>query len=238
MTNTTRFPGESAAYREARDALLEAEIELKKKTEEVAAMRRRLPPGGEVPTDYAFEEGPPDPSDPSTATHPVRLSELFGDKPTLVLYSYMFGPAMKAPCPLCTSFLDGIEGQAHHIRQSVAVAVTAKSPIQRIRDLARSRGWRRLRLVSSAGTTYQRDYHGEDADGDQMPMMNVFVKDGARVRHFWGSEMLYASDRKRDGVDARHIDIMWPLWNVLDLTPQGRGETWYPSLRYPDEPGR
>jgi predicted dithiol-disulfide oxidoreductase (DUF899 family) len=183
--STTRFPGESAAYRDARDALLKAEIELKVRTEQVAALRRSLPPGGE-PQDYAFEEGPPDPSDPSGAVRPVRLSELFGDRPTLVLYSYMYGPAMKAPCPLCTSFLDGLEGQAHHIRQTVALAVTAKSPIARIRELARGRGWRRLRLVSSAQNSYQRDYHGEDAEGHQMPMMNVFVKRDGGVRHFWG----------------------------------------------------
>jgi predicted dithiol-disulfide oxidoreductase (DUF899 family) len=232
--STTRFPGESAAYRDARDALLKAEIELKVRTEQVAALRRSLPPGGE-PHDYAFEEGPADPSDPSGAVRPVRLSELFGDKPTLVLYSYMYGPAMKAPCPLCTSFLDGLEGQAHHIRQTVALAVTAKSPIARIRELARGRGWRRLRLVSSAQNTYQRDYHGEDAEGHQMPMMNVFVKRDGGVRHFWGSEMLHASDRAGDGMDSRHIDIMWPLWNVLDLTPGGRGETWYPALKYADE---
>jgi len=231
-----RFPGESPAYREARDALLQAEIELRAKTEEVAALRRRLPLGGEVPEDYAFEEGPADPSDPGAATKRVRLSELFGGQSSLVLYSYMYGPGMKAPCPLCTSFLDGLDGQAHHIRQSVALAVTAKSPIERIRKLARGRGWRRLRLVSSAGTSYQRDYHGEDGGGEQWPMMNVFVKKDGKVRHFWGTEMLYATDRAKAGMDSRHIDIMWPLWNVLDTTPQGRGETWYPKLRYDDEP--
>ncbi len=232
--DSVRFPGENAAYREARDKLLQAEIDLKKKTEEVAALRRRLPLGGKVAQDYVFEEGAADIEDKTTVKK-VRLSELFGDKSTLVLYSYMYGPNMKAPCPLCTSFLDALDAQAHHIRQSVALAVTAKSPIQRIRDFARTRPWRRLRLVSCAETTYQHDYHGELEGGDQMPMMNVFVKKGGDVHHFWGTEMLYASDRKKDGVDARHIDIMWPLWNVLDLTPQGRGETWYPALKYPSE---
>ena len=233
---STTFPGESDAYREARDTLLLAEIELRRKTEEVAALRRRLPLGGEVPIDYVFEEGLADPSDPAQVVRPVRLSELFGDKSTLVLYSYMYGPDAKAPCPLCTSFLDGLDAQAHHIRQSVALAVTAKSPILRIRELARGRGWKRLRLVSSAHTTYQREYHGEDDAGDQWPMMNVFVRSAGKIRHSWGSEMLYATDRAQDGMDSRHIDIMWPLWNVLDLTPQGRGTTWYPALKYPDEP--
>lgn len=219
--STTRYPGESGAYRDARDALLKAEIELKVKTEQVAAMRRRLPPGGEVPEDYVFEEGPADPSDPSPTVRSVRLSDLFGQKPTLVLYSYMYGPDMKAPCPLCTSFLDALDGQAHHIRQNAALAVSAKSPIARIRELARGRRWGRLRLVSSAQSSYTRDYHGEDGEGHQMPMMNVFVKRDGKVRHFWGSEMLFASDCQRDGVDARHIDIMWPL--VERAGPHARG---------------
>jgi predicted dithiol-disulfide oxidoreductase (DUF899 family) len=229
----TRFPGESAAYREARNDLLKAELELKRQTEQVAVMRRRLPEGGRVPEDYAFDEGAADLAD-ATTVRSVRLSELFGDKPTLVLYSFMYGPNMKVPCPMCTSFLDGLNGQAHHIRQAAALAVTAKSPIARLRDFARGRAWNRLRLVSSAGSTYQRDYHGEGEDGDQWPMMNVFVKKGGGIHHFWGSEMLYASDRKKDGMDSRHIDIMWPLWNVLDLTPEGRGSTWYPTLAYPE----
>jgi predicted dithiol-disulfide oxidoreductase (DUF899 family) len=221
---TTRFPGESASYRAARDELLRAEIELKKKVEEVAALRRRLPPGGEVPQDYVFDED----------SRQVRLSELFGDKSTLVLYSFMYGPKMEAPCPMCTSFLDALDAQAHHITQQVALAVTAKSPIARIREFARGREWKRLRLASSQGSTYQRDYHGETESGAQMPMMNVFTKREGKIRHFWGSEMLYASDRAKDGMDSRHIDILWPLWNVLDLTPNGRGDTWYPALKYAD----
>jgi predicted dithiol-disulfide oxidoreductase (DUF899 family) len=235
--SSKRFPGESPAYRDARDALLAAELELKKKTEQVAALRRRLPLGGEVKEDYAFDEvvAPIADATDETRVRSVRLSELFGDKSTLVLYSYMYGPSMKAPCVMCTSFLDGIDGQAHHIRQTVALAVTAKSPIARVRELARGRGWRRLRLLSSAGSTYQRDYFGESDTGDQWPMMNVFAKKDGKVHHFWGSEMLFASDRAKDGVDSRHIDIMWPLWNVLDLTPGGRGETWHPTLKYPDD---
>jgi predicted dithiol-disulfide oxidoreductase (DUF899 family) len=226
-----RFPGETQSYREARDALLAAEIDLKKQVEAVAALRRALPPGGPVPEDYTFDEGGADPADVTTA-RAVRLSELFGDKKTLVLYSYMYGPAMSAPCPMCTSFLDALDGQAHHLGRSVALAVAARSPIQRVRELAHGRGWTRLRLLSSAGSTYHPDYHGEDASGAQMPMMNVFTRVGSRVHHFWGSEMLYASDRAKDGIDARHIDMLWPLWNVLDLTPEGRGTTWYPALRY------
>jgi predicted dithiol-disulfide oxidoreductase (DUF899 family) len=223
--NEIRFPGESDAYRAARKELLDAERELRAKTEQVAALRRKLPHGGEPPTDYVFEEGVEE-------VREVRLSELFGDKKALVLYSFMFGPDAKAPCPLCTSFLDGLEAQVQHIEQQVALAVTAKSPSPRICAFADTRGWTRLRLVSSHRSTYQRDYHGELASGAQMPMMNVFTKVDGKVRHFWGSELLYVTDREKEGIDSRHIDILWPLWNILDLTPQGRGATWYPALTY------
>jgi predicted dithiol-disulfide oxidoreductase (DUF899 family) len=224
-----RFPGESKAYRDARDELLKAEMDLRDRVEQVAALRRKLPPGAEPPQDYLFEEGAADIADASTVRE-VRLSELFGDKQTLVLYCYMYGPSAKAPCPLCTSFLDGIEAQAPHLTQHVALAVTAKSPIQRIREFARGRGWTRLRLLSSSRSTYQHDYHGELEDGAQMPMMNVFTKRDGKVRHFWASEMLHAT--KPEGMDARHIDIAWPLWNVLDMTPGGRDPKWRPALTY------
>jgi predicted dithiol-disulfide oxidoreductase (DUF899 family) len=224
-----RFPGESPSYRTARNKLLAAEVALRGKTEDVAALRRKMPLGGKLKQDYAFEEGGRDMADKNTV-RTVHLSDLFGDKDTLVLYSYMYGPNMDAPCPMCTSFLDGLDAQAPHISQTVALAVTAKSPIARIREFARGRGWQNLRLVSSHGTTYQHDYHGETAGGDQMPMMNIFVKRKGKIHHFWASEMLHAKSKK--GTDSRHIDAIWPLWNVLDLTPGGRGKDWYPALEY------
>ena len=142
----------------------------------------------------------------------------------------MFGPQMPAPCPMCTSMLDGLDAQAPHVTQRVNVAVVAKSPIARIREFARDRGWRHLRLLSSAANTYNRDYHGETDDGAQMPMMNVFTRRKGRIYHTWASEMLFVPPDR--GQDGRHVDSIWPLWNVLDLTPEGRGKTWYPKLRY------
>ena len=214
-----RFPNESDAYRAARNALLTAEIELRRQTEAVAAQRRALPEGGELPEDYVFEgeEGP------------VRMSELFGDKSTLALYSYMYGPKMEKPCPSCTSMLDGMNGQALHITQQVALAVVAKSPLERILAFTRPRGWTGLRLLSSAGNSYSIDYKGEDADDSQNPMMNVFTRAGGKMRHAWASELMSAP--RDPGQDPRHVDTIWPLWNVLDLTPQGRG-AWYPKLNY------
>jgi len=214
------FPNESAKYRSSRKELLKAEIALRRQIEKVAALRRKLPPGGEVPQDYVF----------TSATGPVKLSELFGRGNTLVAYSFMYGPDMKHACPMCTSFLDGLNGNAQHVAQRTNLAVIAKSPIVRILEYGRGRGWNNLRLLSSAGTTYNRDYHGETEKGAQMPMMNVFVKKDRKVRHFYGSELLYAPEDK--GQNARHNDLMWSLWNVLDLTPEGRGNDWYPKLAY------
>lgn len=216
-----RFPGESAEYRGARNELLEAERILRRDVERVAAMRRALPLGGEVPQDYVFdgEEGP------------VRLSELFdGGKDSLIVYSYMFGPQMKQPCVMCTSILDALDGEAPHVMQRVNLAVVARSPIERIAGFARPRGWRNLRLLSSANNSYNRDYHGEDEKGAQMPNANVFVRRDGKVRHFYSTELLF--EPAEPGQDGRHVDMFWPLWNLFDLTPEGRGTNWYPRLAY------
>lgn len=224
MENSRRFPGESVEYRAARDRLLEAEIGLRRQTEKVAALRRELPLGGAVATDYAFTRW--DRGAPVT----VRMSELFGDKDTLLLYSFMFGPEMERPCPMCTCMLDGLDGAVDHLEQRVALGVVAKSPIERVMAFAGERGWRRLPMLSSAGTTYNRDYRGEDEDGAQDSRMNVFVRRGGNIHLFWSSEMnLQPSD---PGQNQRHVDLLWPLWNALDMTPEGRGTDWYPSLRY------
>jgi predicted dithiol-disulfide oxidoreductase (DUF899 family) len=220
-TKTARFPGESRAYRTARNKLLDAELKLRKQVERVAALRRKLPPGGKVPHDYEFEE---------EGGRKVRLSQLFErGKNTLILYSYMYGPKMEKPCPMCTSFLDSLDGAAPHIVQRASLAVVARSPIERILEFTRSRGWRNLRLLSSAGNTYNRDYHGEASDGSQMPSLNVFIRRSGVVRHFFHTELMFAKAEK--GQNQRHIDMAWPLWNVLDFTPEGRGD-WYPKLEY------
>jgi len=224
--HAVRFPNENADYRKARNGLLNAEIELRRQIERVAALRRALPLGGPPPEDYAFEEA----STNDGAARRVRLSELFGKHATLVAYSYMYGPQMEKPCPSCTSMLDGLNGQAEHVQQRVGLVVIAKSPIERIRAAARERGWTRLRLLSSAGNTYNRDYHGENASGSQRPCLNVFTRRDGTVRHFWASEMMFAPSDP--GQDPRHVDMIWPLWNVLDCVPEGRGSDWYPQLRY------
>ena len=215
-----KFPNETKQYRTARKKLLDAEIALRRQIEKVAALRRKLPNGGELAQDYVF----------TSQDGPVKLSELFERGNTLLAYSFMFGPQMKNACPMCTSFLDGLNGNAQHIAQRANLVVIAKSPIERLLEYARGRDWRNLRLLSSAGTSYNRDYYGENDKGAQLPMMNVFVKRDGKVRHFYGSEVLYAPEDK--GQNARHNDLMWPLWNVLDLTPEGRGSDWYPKLSY------
>lgn len=214
------FPDESPDYRRARNELLEAEIALRRRTEEVAALRRRLPPGGEPPQDYLFEG----------EKGGVRLSQLFERGDTLIAYSFMYGPKMAEACPSCTSIIDALDGEAPHVEQRANFVVVARSPLGRFRAHARSRGWSRVRLLSSEKNSYNPDYGAEAPDGSQMPMLNVFRKDGGRIRHFWGSELL---DAKLDpGQDPRHVDMVWPLWGLLDVTPQGRGTDWNPKLRY------
>src|SRR3954451_14630323 len=167
-----QFPGESAEYRAAREELLRAEAELRERIEAVAAQRRALPIGGEPPEDYAFEEAAAD-----GTPRQVCLSELVAPgHDTPGGYHFMFGPRMEEPCPLCTSILDGLDAEAPHIEQRVSLAVVARSPLPRVLDFARQRGWRHLRLLSSATNRYNQDYRGESEQGDQWPMLNVFAK--------------------------------------------------------------
>jgi predicted dithiol-disulfide oxidoreductase (DUF899 family) len=230
-THPKRFPGESPAYREARDTLLQAEIALRRKIEEVAAMRRTLPLGGEIPEDYIFDEGAADLEDSAT-TRKTHLSELFQPgKDTLAIYSFMYGPKMKAACPSCTSIVDSLDGTAPHATQRINLAVVARNPLEKIRAHARSRGWRNVRLLSSANNSYNRDYHGENAEGDQMPGLNVFTRRDGKIHHFYYTELRFVPPNP--GQNERHVDMFWPLWNLIDYTPEGRGTNWYPKLMYP-----
>jgi predicted dithiol-disulfide oxidoreductase (DUF899 family) len=226
-----RFPGETDEYRKARDELLTDEIELRRQIAALAAKRRELPLGGEVSTDYEFEEW----DDGAGAPRTVRLSELFADgKDTLYLYSFMVVPPEQGlpfvgPCPSCTSIIDGIDGALPHISERVNFAVASKAPVDRFRAHGRARGWRHARLLSSEGNSYNLDYQAEDADGNQWPLATVFVRRDGRIHHFWSSELWLAP--RDEGQDPRHVDYMWPLWSVLDRTPDGRGD-FFPALDY------
>jgi predicted dithiol-disulfide oxidoreductase (DUF899 family) len=229
-SHSFRFPGESDSYRQARNQLLQAEIDLRRRVEEVAALRRQLPMGGEVPEDYVFDEGSADINDTASARQ-VRISQLFQPgKDTLAIYSFMFGPKMKAACPMCSCMLDSLNGNAVHAAQRISLAVVAKSPLERMQSFARERGWNRLRLLSSAGNNYNRDYYGENADGGQQPSLNVFVRRDGKIHHFYHTELVLVPPDP--GQNERHVDMIWPLWNLLDFTPEGRGTNWYPSLTY------
>jgi len=238
------FPGESVEYRAARDRLLAQEIDLRRKLEEVAVARRRLPPGGAPPVDYVFQGEGTD----GVATD-VRLSELFAPgRDSLAIYSFMFPrdpederpgpvaeretarlPLAEGPCPSCVALLDQLDGAVEHAGQHVGIAVVAKAPLARVATFARERGWRRLRMLSSSGNSYNRDYHAETPDGAQRPMLNVFHRDGETIRHFWGSELFYAP--WDPGQDPRHVGTLEPVWNLFDLTPEGR-PGWDEQLNY------
>jgi predicted dithiol-disulfide oxidoreductase (DUF899 family) len=238
------FPNESAEYRASRDRLLGLEIDLRRAMEAVAAARRELPPGGVVPKDYVFEGEGVD-----GAVTDVRLADLFEPgKESLVIYSFMFPrdpgdlrpgpdagqaaqlPLAEGPCPSCVAFLDQLDGAAEHAAQQINLAVVAKAPLPRILAFAGERGWRRLRLLSSRATSYNRDYLAETAEGHQRPMLNVFHREGDTIRHFWGSELLYAPCVP--GQHPRHVGTLEPVWNLFDLTREGRPPDWDEQLRY------
>jgi predicted dithiol-disulfide oxidoreductase (DUF899 family) len=228
-----RFPGETDAYRKSRDQLIEAEVALRRQVEAVAKMRRSLPLGGKLKEDYIFDEGGIDLANRTTIKQ-TRFSEIFeGGKNSLVIYNFMFAPGAKAPCPMCTSFLDSLNGAAPHIRQRVNLAVVAKASITELRDFARGRGWNEHRLLSSKNNRFNADYHGERSALDQAPVMHVFEKVGVDIHHAYCTELNFL--KPDPGQNQRHIDMMWPLWNVLDLVREGRGTDWFPSLSYTSE---
>jgi predicted dithiol-disulfide oxidoreductase (DUF899 family) len=218
-TNPTRRPNESDDYRRARQELLVEEIELRRNAERVAELRRQLPPGGEVPADYRFvaEDG----SD-------ISLGELFGDRDTLVVYSFMFGPQREAPCPMCTSFMGGFDHKIADVRQRVAIAFTARSPIERLVEFKKARGWTDLPLYSDERGDYTRAY--VSASDDDEPGYNVFTRRDGVIRHVWGDEM--TGDMADPGQDPRGAVEMDPLWLLLDTVPGGRGGDWRPQLTY------
>ena len=239
------FPNESREYRQARDVLLEQEILLRRHMEAVAAARRALPAGGKVPQDYVF-----DGVGPSGTAAKIRLSQLFRDgTDTLLIYNYMFPrykadkrapaasgataqlPLAEQPCPSCTGLIDQLDAAAPHFEAAGGnFAVVAKTSLDRLLGVARDRGWRNVRLLSSAGNTFKRDYHAEDAEGQQAPLMTVFTRDpDGTMRLFWASELGFAP--REPGQDPRALGPLEPFWNMFDLTPGGRPE-FHEQLQY------
>ena len=217
------YPGESGEYLEARDKLLEAEMELRQKAEEVAEMRRGLPTGGAIDQDYEFEE--------CGSGAKLKMSELFADgKDSLIIYSLMYGTDAEKACPACTSLLDSLNGISPHVTDQTNFAVVAKSPADKIQAWADGRGWSNLRLLSSSENSFNEDYFAEDDEGNQWPCINVFTKSDGGVNHYWGAELFFAPGL--DGMHPRHADPIWPLWNMFDLTPEGRPMEWFPKYSY------
>jgi predicted dithiol-disulfide oxidoreductase (DUF899 family) len=243
MTFTS--PNESEAYRRARARLLDEEVALRRSMESVAATRRALPPGGEVPEDYSF-----DGLDQAGRPGKVRLSKLFtGKSGSLIVYHFMFPrhvtdnrpqpatgslrdlPKTDGPCPSCTALLDQLDPVVPHLEAAgINLAAVAKAPLDRVVAFAWDRGWKHLRALSALGNTFKRDYGGEDAEGQQMPMLSIFQRGSdKRIRHFWSSELLYAPTDP--GQDPRHVGTIEPLFNLMDFTPGGRPQ-WEEQLEY------
>ncbi|MEM7500511.1 MAG: DUF899 family protein [Pseudomonadota bacterium] len=215
-----RYPNETAEYRNARDELLELEKELVRTTRAVAEKRRELPLGGRLKEDYQFHW-----ANDERVGEPVRLSGLFGDKPTLMLYNFMYGPGWDKPCLSCTSLMDGFDRTAYQVTQDAAFCGIAKAPAEKINDWANTRDWKDIDLVSGFGTNYQADYQCQaDSDDIQWPILHVFRKHEGEIYHFWGTEL-----------KGNHVDTVWSYWNLMDLTPEGRPDRLTPPQKFHSE---
>ncbi|MEH1017292.1 DUF899 family protein [Micromonospora sp. CPCC 206060] len=229
MIPETEFWPEKASpeYRAARSELLRAEQDLRDAIERVAAQRRALPEGAELPP-YTFTEGPTDLGSDGPLSRPTLL-DLFGDQRNLIIYHMMFGPRDEQACEMCSMWLDGFNGIRPHVEQNAAFVAVAKAPIDKVRAWARRRGWTRLRLLSSHDSTFNTDLRVEDPSGDmQFPAISVLVRDGDTVRHFYTMQAIFPTDES-----GRGLDLYCPVWQILDLLPGGRGE-WYASNDYGD----
>lgn len=215
-----RYPNESPEYRKARDRLLEEEQALVDKVKQVAELRRQLPLGGRLKEDYTFHW-----ANDGKVGQPVRLSELFGDKSTLLLYNFMYGPGWDKPCLSCTSLMDGFDRTAYQVSQDAAFCGIAKAPAEKINAWAKEREWTQINLVSGFGTSYQADYKCQGENDDmQWPILHVFTKRDGDIHHFWGSEL-----------PSNHVDTVWPYWNLMDFTPEGRPDRQVPPQNFRSE---
>lgn len=215
-----RFPGESPAYANARQALLAEEIEFRRHMTRLVALRQALPPGPVIDKDYRFKD---------EQGFEVGLPDLFGDKDTLVAYFWMYGPERERPCPMCTNWIGSVDGNAADIKQRVAYKIFGRSPVERQFAFAQERGWRHTDFVQTVGDAYANDLGLLTPEGEY-PALTVYQKDGDQVRLFWMSEM--QAEMADPGQDPRDAPDIAALWSILDLTPQGRPADWYPKLRY------
>jgi predicted dithiol-disulfide oxidoreductase (DUF899 family) len=215
------FPGESADYAAARQALLAQEIEARRRLTHLAEQRQALPPGPVIGKDYRFID--------ETGAE-LGLADLFGPHDTLVTYFWMYGPQRERPCPMCTNFLGPVDANSNDIKQRVALKVIGRSPVERQLAFARERGWQGLDFVQPVGDDYPSDIGVLPGDGQEWPALIVYRKDGDQVRLFWAGEM--SGEMADPGQDPRGEIDFAPLWNVLDITPAGRDPHWYPKLDY------
>lgn len=215
----TRFTDESDAYRRARTDLLAEEIDLRRHIQRVAARRRTLPPGP-VAKDYRLldKDG-----------KELGLVDLFGGHDTLFTYFWMYGPERERPCPMCTSFVGSLDIPAPDIEQRMALAIFGRSPVERQLAVARERGWTHLKFYQTIGDDFARDYNALTDEGEGAAVL-VWKRDGDKARLFWAAEG--GPETADPGFDPHLAPDPTPLWDLLDMTPGGRGTDWYPRLAY------
>ena len=214
-----RYPNESPEYRTARDKLLEEEKALVEKVKLVAEKRRQLPPGGKLKEDYTFQW-----AIDGKVGQEVKFSELFGDKQTLLLYNFMYGPSWDNPCPSCTSLMDGFDRTAYQVTQNAAFCGIAKAPAENINKWAKTRGWSQIDLVSGYGTTYQADYKCQgDGEDMQWPILHVFKKQDGEIFPFWAIAPARVPMGMPSAVEnPMVVAALRPSWTAHRLAPLPR----------------
>ncbi len=215
-------------YQAKRDALLAAENALIEQREQVAQLRRELPPGPVVDKDYCFSEGLQDLADNDPDHYfGTHLSELFtAECNTLIVQHLMFSPDSDAACPMCSMWTDGFNAVVRHVEQRTSFVVIAKTQLDKLRTWGQDRGWDRLRLLSSYDNSFNADFGVELAPDRQLPALSAFRcgSDGSIMHCYTTVGSL---------VERHHraMDLFTPVWNLLDLLPEGRGD-WMPSHDY------
>lgn len=218
-----QFPNEPSEYRSARNTVLEAEIALRRQTEAVAELRRSLPRGGRLKEDYTFQNV-------WTGADTIFADLFSPGKKTLIVYSMMYAPKDANACPMCTSIVDGLNGASPHVNDRADLIVATKAPVEKARKWAEGRDWKNIRLFSTFNNSYNLDYFAEEAGGAQWPVLNVFEKSDDGIYHRYATELLFT--KTEPGQDFRHVDSIWPIWNLFDLTPEGRPAKWKPKYSY------
>jgi len=191
-------------WQKAREDLLVREKELTRLKDSVSAARRRLPMV-EITPAYTFD----------AETGPATLRDLFDGRRQLIVQHFMFGPDWEQGCDGCSMMADHIGPLSHLHAKDTSFVMVSRAPLVKLLMFRERMGWK-LPWVSSAQSTFNEDF-GATVDDEEIHSVSVFVRDdGGRVFHTWQTF-------------NRGEEPFMVVFDLLDLTPYGRQETWEDS---------